>query len=451
MTGEPRRAQPLGPLGRRFAAAFALVALLAVALVTAAALVGSNRGLTSQSAQQRQDAAGQVVHAAAAAYVDTGSWTGADLGRASTLADGAGAVLRVRDGDGRLVWPRTAAGRGPMAGMGMMHSAGAEVTRPVTVAGRTVGEVVLLFRPADTSGRPVAWTWILAAAAAAVLLALGSAWFVSRSLTRPVTALTTAARSFAGGNRSAFVEVRGVGELGELADAFEEAVHAVRAAESSRQQMAADVAHELRTPLAALQAGLEELRDGFAPADAEALARLHDQALRVGRLVQDLDTLFVAESPPTAVRRDRVDLVAVARKETDARSAQLRAAGLELVADLPGAAVWVRGDAERLHQVAGNLLQNCVRHCRAGDRVTVRVRADGPRLVVVDTGPGIPPADLGRVFDRFWRGAGQSGRPGSGLGLAVVRGLVEAQGGTVTAQSDGHSGSTFTVALPAWS
>jgi two-component system sensor histidine kinase BaeS len=145
-----------------------------------------------------------------------------------------------------------------------------------------------------------------------------------------------------------------------------------------------------------------------------------------------------------------VDLAEVARKETDARAAQLRAAGLELDVDLPAAPVWVRGDAERLHQVAGNLLQNCARHCRPGDRVTVRAQANPPRLVVADTGPGIAPADLPHVFDRFWRGPDQAGRPGSGLGLAVVRGLMEAQGGTVTAESDGHAGSTFTLTLPSW-
>ncbi len=452
MTGDRLRAQHLGPLGRRFAVAFALVALLAVVLVTAAGLVGSHRGLTSQSSQQRHEAASQVARAASAAYADAGGWAGADLGRAATLADGAGAVLRVRDRAGRLVWPRTGmAGPGPMSGAGMMRGSGTEVAAAVTLAGRTVGEAVLHFRPSATSGQPVAWTWILAAATAAVLLALASAWFVSRSLTRPVTALTSAARSFADGDRNAFVPVRGVGELAELADAFDEAVHAVRAAESARRQMAADVAHELRTPLAALQAGLEELRDGYAPADAEALARLHDQALRVGRLVQDLDALFVAEAPAATVRRDRVDLVEVARKETDARAPQLRAAGLDLVTELPDEPVWVGGDAERLHQVAGNLLQNCARHCGPGDRVTVRVHADGPRLVVADTGPGIAPSDLPHVFERFWRGAARAGHSGSGLGLAVVRSLAEAQGGTVSAESDGHSGSTFTVTLRAWS
>jgi two-component system sensor histidine kinase BaeS len=452
MTGESLRAETMGPLGRRFVAAFALVALLAVALVTAAALVGTNRGFSSQSDHQRHQAAEEAGAAAADAYRRAEGWGRADLGRASALAAGAGAVLVVRDRAGDVVWAGSghSGGRGPMPGMGMMGRGPVEVTAPVTVSGERVGTVGLRFRPAVTSGRPVAWAWILAAAVAALVLALVSAWFVSRHLTRPVSALTAAARSFAAGDRSAFVRTRGVGELGELADAFDDAVTAVRTAERSRQQMAADVAHELRTPLAALQAGLEELRDGLAPADPQALAMLHDQALRVGRVVRDLDALFAAEGTGTGVRRDRVDLVEVASQEVAARAAQLRVAELTLVTALPPDPVWVRGDAERLHQVLGNLLENCVRHCRPGDRVTVTVDADGPALAVEDTGPGIAPADLEHVFDRFWRGPTQTGRPGSGLGLAVVRGLAEAQGGSVSAQSDGRSGSTFTVTLPAW-
>jgi two-component system sensor histidine kinase BaeS len=213
--------------------------------------------------------------------------------------------------------------------------------------------------------------------------------------------------------------------------------------------MAADVAHELRTPLAALQAGLEELRDGLAPADAAALARLHDQALRVSRIVGDLDALFAAEGSVREVRRDPVDLAEVVSAEVAARSAQLRGAELAVRVEAP-AAVVVVGDRERLHQVVGNLLQNCVQHCRPGDAVTVTVRAAGGRaeLVVADSGPGIERADLPHVFERFWRGPGQEGTSGSGLGLSVVRSLVHAQQGQVAVDSDGRSGTTVTVSLP---
>jgi two-component system, OmpR family, sensor histidine kinase BaeS len=444
--------EALGPLGRRFLAAFAAVALLAVVLVMAAGLVGADRGLTSQSDTQRREVAERVADAASAAYAEAGGWTGADLGTAASVAEGGGATLVVRAADGTVVWPDRRGGHrgGGMGAPGMGMAVG-HVSTDVTVAGSQVGEVLLGFGPATESGRPVAWTWILVAGAAALLLALLAAWWVSRQLARPLAELTRAARSFAAGERDTVLRERGVGELGELADAFEEAITAVRRAEAARARMAADVAHELRTPLAALQAGLEELRDGLAPPDPAALARLHDQALRVSRIVGDLDMLFAAEGATRAVRREPVDLVDLARTEVEARAAQLRVAELDVDLDLPAdGPVWVRGDPERLHQVLGNLLENCVRHCRPGDRVWVGVSASpSPRLVVADTGPGIAPTDLPLVFDRFWRGSRPSGLPGSGLGLAVVRSLVEAMGGSVEVESDGSSGTTFTVALPA--
>lgn len=445
MTVEPRDS-----LRRRFLVAFAAVAVVAVALVAAAGLVGADRGLSSQSDEQRRQVAVRVADAAAAAYEEAGGWAGADLSRASSVAQGGGANLVVLTGDGEAIWPRGRRG----TGMGMGMGAG-RVAADVSVEGIVVGEVVLGFRiDSAPPGRPVAWTWILVAGVATLLLALVAAWLVSRQLTRPVVALTEAARSFAAGERDTVVSERGVGELGELADAFEEAVAAVRRAEGSRARMAADVAHELRTPLAALQAGLEELRDGLAPADPAALARLHDQSLRISQIVGDLDSLFAAEGSARGVRRDRVDLSALARQETAARAAQLRVAELDVGVSLPtGRPVWAVGDAERLHQVLGNLLENCVRHCRPGDSVDVRVAgqegADTVTLTVADTGPGIAPDDLPHVFDRFWRGPRQTGRPGSGLGLAVVRSLVEAQHGSVAVESDDRTGTTVTVSLPA--
>jgi two-component system sensor histidine kinase BaeS len=144
-----------------------------------------------------------------------------------------------------------------------------------------------------------------------------------------------------------------------------------------------------------------------------------------------------------------VDLAEVARSVLAARDAQLRAAGLQVHADLRAGAV-VRGDADRLHQALGNLLANAARYCRPGDAVTVRVGASGDRAVleVADTGPGIAAEDLAHVFDRLWRGRASGATSGSGIGLAVVRELVSAHGGTVTAASPPGGGATFTIRLP---
>ena len=188
--------------------------------------------------------------------------------------------------------------------------------------------------------------------------------------------------------------------------------------------------------------------DLFSPTTRIALARLHDQSLRLGRVVSDLADLSAADAARLTLRPEPVDLAALARAAADEHEAQLRAAGLTLVRELADA-VPVNADPGRLHQVIGNLLQNCTRHCGDGDIVTIAAacRRDGTaRLTVTDTGPGIPPTDLAQVFTRFWRSGTSSG---SGLGMPIVKSLVEAHGGTVTVTSDGHHGTQVTVELPA--
>jgi two-component system sensor histidine kinase BaeS len=224
----------------------------------------------------------------------------------------------------------------------------------------------------------------------------------------------------------------------------------VARAEQARRNLAADVAHELRTPLAALQAGLEELRDGLAEPGPQRLAGLHDQALRLGRIVGDLADLSAAESAALSLRLTDVDLAALVRAGLADREPELRAAGLTIGTDLGTGPVTVRADPVRLHQAIGNLLSNAARYCRPGDTVTVTTGIEGARavLTISDTGPGIHPDDLPLVFDRLWRGRSSDGVSGSGIGLAVVRELVIAHGGTVRAESPPSGGASFVISLP---
>jgi two-component system, OmpR family, sensor histidine kinase BaeS len=418
--------------------------------------------------------------------VPGGSVTGTstDLGTGTGVDTGTGAAPTGETADAGTTPGTGTDGSGGGSGTAGTGAGTGTVTVPVTVDGHSVGTVTVGFAGSVSSpGRTIAWTWIVAAAIAAALLALALGYGMSRLLTRPVVALTEAARAFGAGDRAARPAVRGHGELAELATAFEEAAETVARTEDMRRQMAADVAHELRTPLAALQAELEELRDGLVPADPGTLARLHDQSLRLARVVDDLSELSSAEASTLGMVSAPVDLARLVRDEVAAREAQLRAAGLAVTVTVPdeggdavpagsGSAVpaVVLGDEARLHQVVGNLLQNCARHCRSGD--TVSVQLDGPRppesgaadggatwaggelraewrVVVADTGPGIPPEELPHVFARFWRGTGAERSRGSGLGLAVVQALVQAHGGDVHLDSDGTSGTTVTVTLPA--
>lgn len=438
-----QRRRGLGPLGRRLLAAFTAVALSSVVVLTVAALVGTERGLVTAQQADRQQTAQRAAELAAEAYLAAGGWPGADLARVQAVADAAEARLVVRDSGGVMVWPR----RG-MGGPGTHHTS-AGVQAPVTVAGEQVATVWLEYSSAVSGGRTVAWSWVAGAAAVALLVALAASWFVSRRLTRPLVRLAAAAGRFAAGDRSARCGVRAPGELGEVARAFDTMADEVARADAVRRRLAADVAHELRTPLAGLQAGLEELRDGLARPEPARLASLHDQALRLGRVVEDLSELSAAESAPLSLHPAEVDLTELVRSAIAAQEPTLRAAGLHVDSDLSGP-VPVRVDADRIHQAVVNLLANTARYCRPGDHVSARVSAMGGTGVVevADTGPGIPPADLPHVFERLWRGSGSRIVTGSGIGLAVVRELVTAHGGTVAVDSQPGSGARFTIRLP---
>ena len=445
------RGTRLGPLGRRLVLAFSLVSLVAIGLLSLAAQQAVDRGLTASREAGLWTVAADTAQAAARAYRSAGGWAAADLAPALTAAEDAGARASIRDASGSVLTGADA----PGGGNGPSGERAGGTTADIVVDGAVVGSVQVGFQGnasagaaarAETRGREIAWSWIVGAAALALGLAVLAGWLVTRWLTAPLASLTAVARAFARGDRGARAVVRGTGELGDLTRGFNEAADSVERSDRARQQMAADVAHELRTPLTALQAGLEELRDGLAEADAEALSRLHDQSLRLGRVVEDLGVLASADDPVAGSAAGHTDLAAIVAAELAARAAELRAAGVDVgpVALTPCS---VRADTGRMHQVVGNLLANCARHCRDGDVVEVRLSPQGGDavLVVADTGPGIAPADLPRVLDRYSRGPGAR-VPGSGLGLAVVREIVAAHRGSIEVTSDG--GTTVTVRLP---
>jgi two-component system sensor histidine kinase BaeS len=442
----------LGPLGRRLLLAFVLVAVSSVLVLTGAALIGVGRGFEVAAQVDHEQAAASAAAAAGDAYRQAAGWDGADLSRASAVAEAAGARLFVLDESGSSVGG--GAGGGPL-GLGQGKGTGpvggqGVVNAPVLVNGVSVGTVRLVFESAaGTRARDVAWSWIAVAAVVALLVAILASWVVTRLITRPIKAMTAATREFAAGDRQARAGIHGPGELGELARAFDSMADTVARSERDRRNLTADVAHELRTPLAALQAGLEELRDGLVEPSPQGLAGLHDQSLRLGRVVSDLAELAAVEAGGVSVQRTEVDLTQVARDELAARDSQLRAAGLVVGSRLDGP-VLVLADSDRLHQAVGNLLANTARYCRPGDEVAVVVRTEDGQAVldVVDTGPGIAADELPFIFDRLWRGRDAQQVAGSGIGLAVAREIVVAYGGDIEAISPEGLGTTITIRLP---
>ena len=452
----------LGPLGARLALAFVAVALAAVG-VLAALTLGSSRSEVTGLVERRQTDAGREIAAALAqAHRDAGGWPGADLGLAFALAASARAELVVEGSRGELVASQPASMTDFMArmhaGMGTTDDSplGPSRTVAVVIDGNTVGTARLRFPasglPApEREVRDALGRTVLAGAGLAVLLAVSVAVFVSRRVTRPVVALTGAVRRLEAGDRNARAGPeagRGPGELGELAVAFDQMADALRREDELRRNLVADVAHELRTPLTILRASCEEMADGLAEPTPERLGSLHEEVLRLGRVVEDLEALNRAEAASLGLERRPVDLAVVAAGAVDALRSQFDAADLRLNTDL--SSVTVEGDATRLHQVVTNLLTNALKFTPAGGTVTVRAAVTGSLacLEVRDTGPGIGPGELPHVFERFWRGRAAHGQAGTGIGLAIVAELARAHGGRAEADSRPGEGATFRVLLP---
>lgn len=432
----------LSRLGRRLLGAFLLVSLTSLAVLVIGVLVTDARSKSDADRVQLESLVAELTPVAARAYQVPGGWDRADLQEVAAVAEAAGAHAVVVDSSGEIVW---GAPVGP-------NFASRAASSPVAVSGAQVGELRIGLRGGQqltSSSAGLSMWWFLLAALAAIACALVVSLLVARQASQRFSGFIRAANEFASGDHSVRVPDPGPGELGDVIRAMNRAAEEVQRSDESRRQLAADIAHELRTPLTALQAGLEELRDGYVAADHHTLAALHDQATRLGRIVHDLSDLSALGSPGLQLQLAPVDLAEVARLAVAASEGAMHAKGMRALLDLDGA-VWVRGDADRLHQVVGNVLANSVLYCRPGDRVTVRVRAtdDEGVLEVVDTGPGFAEEELSHVFDRSWRGHSADGTHGSGLGLPIVRALVVAQGGEVLVESEEGHGACIAVRLP---
>ncbi len=328
---------------------------------------------------------------------------------------------------------------------------------PVEVGGRRVGTLLLTSedlsghseleqRFLDAVNRAVLWAAVLVAVAALVAAAL-----LSRQLVGPLRKLTAASEAMAAGDLSQRVEVRTRDEIGELARAFNGMAQDLEAAEGQRQQMTADIAHELRNPLSVIRGNLEAMLDGVYPVDVEHLGPIYEETILLQRLVQDLRLLSLADAGQLQLVRTGVDISALLGAIADSVQAVAEDQGIRLRLIAPEEPLVIVGDTDRLRQVIGNLVSNALRYTPAGGSVTLRSweRGRQVRVAVSDTGPGIASKDLPHVFDRFYRADAARDRAsgGSGLGLAIARALVEAHGGQIQVESTVGEGTTFTIIL----
>jgi two-component system sensor histidine kinase BaeS len=268
-----------------------------------------------------------------------------------------------------------------------------------------------------------------------------------RGVARPVGDLIEAAGRVEAGSYDARVPERGPREMRSLAHAFNAMVARLETNESQRKQLLADVTHELRTPLTVMQGNVEALLDGVHPLDREHIAPLLEETKVLARLIDDLRTLSLAESGALALHREAVDVASIARDVVTAFSDQARRASVGLGSSA-GEGAMIDADPVRVREVLVNLVTNALRYTPAGGYIAIDVRktGSGVEVSVRDTGTGIAADAVGGIFDRFSR---STDSPGAGLGLAIAKGLVEAHGGTIRAESAPGQGTRIVFTLPA--
>jgi len=264
----------------------------------------------------------------------------------------------------------------------------------------------------------------------------------------PLARIADATERLADGEPAVRVEVAGPGAVRRLGASFNAMAERLDRARTDRQALLADVTHELRTPLQVIGGSVEAMLDGVHPLDEAHLAPLLAETAVMNRLLDDLRTLSLAEAGALPLHREEVEARRLLADVAAGHAAAAGGAGVELVAT-GGPPVPFDGDPVRIREIVANLVVNALRHTPAGGSIRLDAADDGPwvELAVADTGEGIAPADLERVFDRFERRADAGG---SGLGLTIARDLVAAHGGTIRAESDGvpGHGTTFRVRLP---
>ena len=290
----------------------------------------------------------------------------------------------------------------------------------------------------------------------ALVVAMAVNVYIARRIGRSVASIADAASDVAGGHYGVRVPSPGLGaEFDALALGFNQMAGRLGSVEQTRRRLLADLGHEMRTPVATLEAYLEALEDGVATLDASTATLLRAQTRRLSRLSDDISTVSRAEEGQVGLHLSPVRPESVATAAADAAAEAYQTKGVHLVTNIANGLPELSLDPERMGQVLGNLLDNALRHTPTGGTVTISAatsrRSGGVALSVADTGEGIPAEHLPHVFERFYRvdTARDRAHGGSGIGLAIAKSFVEAHGGQLTATSPGTGhGSTFRIILP---
>jgi signal transduction histidine kinase len=457
-------------LGTQLSLTIMLVVLFAVAVISFLSNLLINRKFRDYIAIEQQRRTGEIVASLSQQYTSlTQTWDRGFIHTIGMYALYDGYIIKVYDNDGQSVWDAECHNMSLCTQVmseisGRMRErypqiAGEFVSRAydLTQNGRKIGSAAItyfgpyFFNENDFQFLQALNSILLAAGAGSLVFAFIAGIFLARHIARPISKTVAITRQISQGNYAIRFEGRTrTKELDDLVSAVNHLAGSLSEQESLRRRLTADVAHELRTPLAAVGAHLEAMIEGVWEPSAERLQSCHEEITRLGKLVADLERLEKEESAGLKLNKVPVDLLELARTVSNSLEIDTRAKGLSLTVE--GNSAFVPADRDRIRQVVVNLLSNAIKYTPEGGRVglTVGEAEHNASFTVSDDGEGIPENELPFIFERFYRADKSRNRKtgGAGIGLAIVKSIVTAHGGTVDVESAPGRGSSFTVTLP---
>lgn len=441
----------------RLAAAFLLTGLASVALVGVFARLLAGADFDRLVRERLGDT---LIESAAAYYTQTGSWDGfrwdreviAPRGDQPPLFDPRRPLpFGIVDVDGILVSPQAPQRKGMR-----MTARLTENGREIVVNGQRVGTLVFFTQSGLPSQRDREFlarftSSIIFASIGGALLATTFGIVLARRLAQPVVALTAAISAMRRGEKPPPVATSANDEIGMLVHAFNDLSAELDRSNRARQQMTADIAHELNTPLTIIGGYLESMRDGVLPPTPARFGTMHHEARRLQGLIGDLRLLSMADAGDLTLTRESVDAAWLLQATVSAFAQQAETRGITLHSTCEAGIAPIDGDPARLQQVLTNLVNNALQHTPTGGRIGLSAAMTGSqvRLQVQDTGDGITPGALPHIFDRLYRGDSARSTDGSGLGLAIARAIVDLHHGQISATSSVGAGTTIELRLPA--
>lgn len=454
----------------KLSAAFVAVTLLLFLLVGVLANLLLERQFRQYVISNQDKMITDTVSLISTRYNDWGDrW---DVGGVETIGMNAlsgGLIVRLTGADGAVVWDARTHNGGMCAAL-LEHMAGnmqsysssfkggyTEKQYPINVNGVLVGTAAIgyygpyFFTDTDLNFLATLNNLLIWAAAASALASLAFGIFMARRLTRPIGSVVKAARHIASGDYAGRVpHTSNTAEIVELTNTINSLAETLGAQDALRKRLTADVAHELRTPLATLQSHLEAMIDGVWQADAQRLASCHEETVRLSRLVGDLEKLSNVEREDMSLDLKRIDLAVLVKRIVTNFESQFRDKGIKL--SFEAEELFIQADEDKLSQVFINLVSNALKYTNSGGKVMLTaVSAEEQAVIkIADSGIGIPQEDLKHIFERFYRTDKSRSRltGGSGIGLTIAKAIVEAHHGSISVESKLDEGSVFTVRLP---